>query len=200
MSISIKQAKYSLISPEDYQQIRSLRYQVFRQRLNWELHTSHHLEQQLESDEYDSPSAEYLYATDQTMQVCGCWRILPTVGKYMLKDTFANLLDGHQAPQCESTYELSRFAVDKNNAHARTNNCNSSNITLKMFQGIYQYAVDNGIKQYVTVTSTSIERILKRLGIPFNRMGEKNVHLLGDTKSIALSIPINQQFMQAVQH
>ncbi|AOT09764.1 acyl-homoserine-lactone synthase [Pseudoalteromonas luteoviolacea] len=197
MRVVTKCVNYNSIPQEEYQQICRLRYQVFVKRLKWELHTSKQLELQLESDEYDYSNAQYLYVTDNSMQIYGCWRILPTLGRYMLKNTFPTLLEGHSIPASESVYELSRFAVDKHLAQAETNK--SSSITMKLFQGIYDYAIENGIKEYVTVTTTAVERILKRIGIPFTRIGDKQVHLLGNTKSIALSIQVNRQFMLAVQ-
>jgi acyl homoserine lactone synthase len=49
----------------------------------------------------------------------GCWRLLPTVGPYMLKDSFPAFLHGHK----------------------------------------------NGIAQYLAVTATAIERMLRRAGL-----------------------------------
>ena len=44
-------------------------------------------------------------------EVLGCWRLLPTTGPNMLKDTFPQLLHGHPAPHQTDVWELSRFAV-----------------------------------------------------------------------------------------
>ena len=191
MSIIIRSETRKSISNENYTNLLKLRYQVFKERLNWDIET----EWELESDDYDTPDVQYLYANDEYMNVCGCWRILPTTGPYMLKDTFPELLGGAEAPVSNTIYELSRFAVDKESARL---NADSVNITMEMFKSVYIHAIENGIEEYVTVTSTAVERIIRRVGIPFTRFGDKNVTMLGDTKSVALRIPINEQFKKSV--
>lgn len=179
------------IPSEEYKGILSLRYQVFKQRLEWDLV----VENNLESDEYDNSNAEYIYACDDTENVSGCWRLLPTTGDYMLKSVFPELLGQQSAPKDPNIVELSRFVVGKNSS--KINN-SASEITMKLFEAIYKHAVSQGITEYVTVTSTAIERFLKRIKVPCHRIGDKEIHVLGDTKSVVLSMPINEQFKKAV--
>ena len=191
MSIIIRSETKKSISKENYTNLLKLRYQVFKERLNWDVET----EWELESDDYDTSDVQYLYANDENMNVCGCWRILPTTGPYMLKNPFPELLGDHEAPVSNTIYELSRFAVDKESARL---NADSVNISMEMFKSVYIHAIENGIEEYVTVTSTAVERMIKRIGIPSTRLGNKKVTLLGDTKSVALRIPINEQFKRSV--
>ncbi|WP_072054122.1 acyl-homoserine-lactone synthase [Aliivibrio fischeri] len=191
MTIMIKKSDFLAIPSEEYKGILSLRYQVFKQRLEWDLV----VENNLESDEYDNSNAEYIYACDDTENVSGCWRLLPTTGDYMLKSVFPELLGQQSAPKDPNIVELSRFAVGKNSS--KINN-SASEITMKLFEAIYKHAVSQGITEYVTVTSTAIERFLKRIKVPCHRIGDKEVHVLGDTKSVVLSMPINEQFKKAV--
>ncbi|MUJ22272.1 GNAT family N-acetyltransferase [Aliivibrio fischeri] len=187
----IKKSDFLAIPSEEYKGILSLRYQVFKQRLEWDLV----VENNLESDEYDNSNAEYIYACDDTENVSGCWRLLPTTGDYMLKSVFPELLGQQSAPKDPNIVELSRFAVGKNSS--KINN-SASEITMKLFEAIYKHAVSQGITEYVTVTSTAIERFLKRIKVPCHRIGDKEIHVLGDTKSVVLSMPINEQFKKAV--
>ncbi|WP_122032574.1 acyl-homoserine-lactone synthase [Aliivibrio sp. EL58] len=191
MAIMIKNAEFTTISKGEYLGILSLRYQVFKKRLQWDLAS----ENDLESDQYDNDSAEYIYACDDSRNVNGCWRLLPTTGDYMLKSIFSELLGHHKAPSDPQVVELSRFAVGK-----RTSKMNESvsEITMKLFEAIYFHAIKNDIKEYVTVTSIAIERLLKRMNIPCERIGDQKVHLLGETKSIVLSMPINNMFKEAI--
>nr|AAP22376.1 LuxI [Aliivibrio fischeri] len=191
MTIMIKKSDFLAIPSEEYKGILSLRYQVFKQRLEWDLV----VENNLESDEYDNSNAEYIYACDDTENVSGCWRLLPTTGDYMLKSVFPELLGQQSAPKDPNIVELSRFAVGKNSS--KINN-SASEITMKQFEAIYKHAVSQGITEYVTVTSTAIERFLKRIKVPCHRIGDKEIHVLGDTKSVVLSMPINEQFKKAV--
>ncbi|MCW8333728.1 acyl-homoserine-lactone synthase [Vibrio paucivorans] len=191
MSISILSHTFSEIPTGDYDDLLSLRYKVFAKRLNWELN----VEQQKETDEYDVDRAHYLYAKQEHGPVIGCWRVLPTTQDYMLKDTFPILLGEQEAPQEERVFELSRFAVDKEfSAQAG----GVSNVTMKMFQALYQHAKSHEIDSYVTVTSVAIEKLISRMGIPNSRIGDQQVHLLGDTRSVVLHIPMNEQYKQSV--
>lgn len=191
MSVTIEHSAFQTISQQAFQGLLSLRYEVFKKRLGWELETQGDLEQ----DDYDNETAEYLYAKDDAKQVIGCWRLIPTTGRYMLRDTFPVLLGGQAAPAHPRIVELSRFAVSKRKS---TQGASVSEVTFKLLQAAYIHAVEHGIDEYVTVTSTAIERMMSRIGIPVERIGDKQVHMLGDTKSIVLRIPINAQTRSAL--
>lgn len=191
MSISIYSHSFSTVPEQDYVALLKLRYKVFYQRLHWELQT----DGELESDEYDVPQAHYLYAKEEEGHMVGCWRILPTTSNYMLTHTFPELLGTDMPPQDRHTYELSRFAVDKDFSALAGG---VSNITMKMFQSLYYHAQQHHISRYVTVTSAGVEKLIKRLGIPCERLGDKQVHLLGDTRSVALFITMNEQYRESV--
>ena len=191
MTIMIRKSEFTTIPMHEYNGILSLRYQVFKQRLQWDLLS----ENDLESDQYDNSEAAYIYACDDSEKVNGCWRLIPTTGDYMLKTVFPELLGDQAAPNDPSVVELSRFAVGK---HSSKMNESASEITMKLFEAIYIHAISHGITEYVTVTSTAIERFLKRIKVPCHRIGDEQVHLLGETKSVVLSMPINEQFKKAV--
>lgn len=191
MTIMIKKSEFNTISNHEYVGILSLRYQVFKQRLQWDLLSDN----DLESDQFDNSEAAYIYACDDTEKVNGCWRLLSTTGDYMLKTVFQELLGEQVAPNDPKIIELSRFAVEK---HSSKMNESASEITMKLFEAIYVHAVKHDITEYVTVTSIAIERFLKRIKVPCHRIGDEQVHLLGATKSVVLSMPINEQFKKAV--
>ena len=191
MNITIQHSTFDGISEYDKSGVYGLRFEVFKKRLGWEVPA----DGEFESDDYDDANAEYLYAKDEATGVVGCWRLIPTTCRYMLEDTFSNLLGDQPAPKARNIVELSRFAVKKNSSSVGVN---ASEVTMKMLQSIYLHGVENGIDEYITVTSTAIERLLSRLGVPFKRMGDQQVHLLGETKSVVLSVPVNAVFRQAV--
>ncbi|GGI74372.1 acyl-homoserine-lactone synthase [Shewanella hanedai] len=191
MQIIIKKSNFITIPKNEYLGLLKLRYQVFVLRLQWGLASVNGLE----SDNYDNVDAAYIYACDDTEKIYGCWRLLPTTGDYMLRTVFLKLLGDQDIPNDPTIIELSRFAVEKQSS---TMNGVSSEITMKLFEAIYIHAVNHGIKEYVSVTSTAIERFLKRIKIPCNRIGDQQVHLLGCTKSVVLSMPINDDFKHAV--
>ncbi|MCG3733032.1 acyl-homoserine-lactone synthase [Vibrio cincinnatiensis] len=191
MHIDIYSHSFTQLPKSDYVALLKLRYKVFCQRLHWDLNS----EAELESDEYDIPQAHYLYAKEASGHLVGCWRILPTTSHYMLESTFPELLGTIAAPKHHKIYELSRFAVDKKYSALAGG---VSDVTLKMFQSLYYHAQQHDIAHYVTVTSTGVEKLIQRLGIPCERLGDKQVHLLGTTRSVALSIPMNSQYRESV--
>jgi N-acyl-L-homoserine lactone synthetase len=190
---TIKEATFNTESTLELNKLFSLRYKVFHSRLNWGLEVDTVFQQ--ERDQYDVMGTKYLYVLCPQKNIVGCWRIIATTTDYMLKKTFPELLD-HEAPPCsENIYELSRFAVDKD---VNTSQIKSSQVTKAMFKAIYDYAQNNGITEFVTVTSVGVERIVKRSLIPCTRIGNGAVHLLGYTKSVALRIAVDERFKSAV--
>jgi len=97
MNFKIKHSAFSTITERDLHGLLSLRYEVFKKRLGWDLETQGTTEQ----DDYDTNNAEYLYATSEGANVIGCWRLISTTERYMLKDTFSVLLGCESAPSCE---------------------------------------------------------------------------------------------------
>lgn len=191
MNFTTKHCAYKTIPQEEFNGLLSLRYEVFKKRMGWEVETQGTLEQ----DDYDDEHAGYLYVKDSSEQVVGCCRLIPTTGRYMLKDTFQILLGGATAPVGKKIVEISRLGVKKSSSLI---GASISEVTLKLLQSIYIHGVENDIEEYIVVTSTSIERLMRYAGIPCQRIGDKQVHMLGETRSITLSIPVNSVFRNAV--
>src|SRR5260370_17439527 len=91
------------------EQMHGLRKEVFSDRLGWSVTVSG----DLEVDEYDALAPVYVLSVTAEGDVLGGVRLLPTIGPYMLRDTFASLLDDLEAPASELLWEASRFAVAK---------------------------------------------------------------------------------------
>ncbi|MDH5180925.1 MAG: GNAT family N-acetyltransferase, partial [Gammaproteobacteria bacterium] len=83
------------------------RHKIFHDRLKWDVNSIHGMEY----DEFDALNPYHMIASNDKKEIEACWRILPTTGPYMLKDTFPELLRGEEAPQRDDIWELSRFAV-----------------------------------------------------------------------------------------
>lgn len=165
-----------------------LRHKVFYERLGWEVE----VQQGMEKDRYDDLSPIYMIARGRAPDVDGCWRLLPTTGPYMLKDTFPELLRGEPAPECSRVWELSRFAV-KPSAADDCRQVNFGAVTFTMMQRVFDFAEQQGIGQYVTVTSVALERLLRKVGIPLRRFGDGQAMRIGKTLSVACWIDINEQ-------
>lgn len=142
-----------------------LRHEVFHDRLGWEVTTDNGMEH----DEFDKADPVYVLAKGDEDEVLGCWRLLPTMGPNMLKDTFPQLLHGQPAPQQPDVWELSRFAVTV--PKAQNAGFGFSEIPVKMMQTLFLFARHNGIKRYVTVTTVAVERLIRHLGVNISRIG-----------------------------
>ncbi|QQX80927.1 GNAT family N-acetyltransferase [Shewanella sp. KX20019] len=165
--------------------IFKLREQTFKQRLDWEVSTTNGLER----DSFDQLEVSHIAMTNDNDEVIGCWRALPTQGKYMLKDVFPELLQGELAPQNKEVWEISRFAIQKGDGQAGTSLVTSS--TADLVNSFFDFAIENNIKHYVLVTTLACERILRLLEIPSRRMGKGKSMQIGVERSVALWIDVD---------
>ncbi|WP_426101210.1 acyl-homoserine-lactone synthase [Massilia sp. TSP1-1-2] len=164
MALHIRIAPRRDFKSRDLWEMHTLRAKVFKDRLGWEVPVM----SGMEIDGYDALEPWYMMIREPgggTLR--GCWRLLPTLGPYMLKDSFAQLLHGQGAPEDERIWELSRFAIETG-GDARFG---FSQITMESIGEIISYGYHAGIDQYVTVTTTAIERLLRRAGVVTRRFG-----------------------------
>lgn len=162
-----------------------LRYETFIKRLEWSINS----ENGLERDQFDALDPHHIALKGDDGEVKGCWRALPTTSEYMLPSVFPQILQGEQAPVDDSVWEISRFAVRKGTAQATRGYMNS--ITLQMVQSFWEFAQENNIKSYVTVTSVACERMLRQLGVTLRRMGDGKSMQVGEERSVALWIEVD---------
>ena len=143
-----------------------LRHEVFHDRLGWDVTSDNGMEY----DEFDRANPVYVLVRGDEDEVLGCWRLLPTIGPNMLKDTFPQLLHGQPAPQQADVWELSRFAI----ASDKLESCGFglSDTPIRMIQAAVRFAQQNGIRRYVSVTSVAIERMFCKLGVSVSRLGQ----------------------------
>jgi acyl homoserine lactone synthase len=163
MDIQIGRISEGILRAEDVRAMHELRYEVFRERLQWDVPCT----RRSEIDCYDALDPMYMIVKDDGARVCGCWRILPTTGPYMLKDTFPQLLCGHAAPRDPAVWELSRFALGRHVAAAGR----FSGTAIEMMERLLSFALENDVRSLITVTTVAVERLLKALGIPMRRYG-----------------------------
>lgn len=109
----------------------------------------------------------------------------------MLKDIFPVLLGEQSVPVAPDIWEISRFAVDKD---AR-GGFGFSSLPAGMIGEIVRYALTQGIKHYVFVTTVAFERMLRRMGVNCERFSEPRQ--VGIEKSVALWMHIDEQTTNA---
>jgi acyl homoserine lactone synthase len=160
-----------------------LRARVFRDRMGWDIPTI----AGMEVDGYDALGPHYMLIQEPSGRVRGCWRMMPTEGPNMLRDTFPQLLQGQSAPTGRHIWELSRFAVESDNEQA----FGFAELTTQAIRSAITFADRMGIQRYVTVTTTPIERMLRRTGMEIARLGPPQ--RIGVENAVALDIAMNQR-------
>jgi len=179
MSMQITIAPRRAFASKELWEMHTLRAKVFRGRLGWEVPVL----SGMEIDGYDALEPRYMLMRDgETLR--GCWRLLPTEGPYMLKDSFPQLLDGQEAPSDPHIWELSRFAIETEGAGSY----GFSEMTMESIAAIIRHAHERGLSRYVTVTTTAIERMLRRAGVVTTRIGAPRA--VGIETAIALYVEI----------
>ena len=191
--INLLHAKQYPYNPLLVDSMYELRSQVFKDRLGWEVNCC----DGKEFDYFDDLNPVYLMNTNNKYKVEGCCRILPTMGPYMLRDIFPQLLRGEELPVHPNIWEISRFAVNEKAQHQRVHG-NLNEVTLDILKQIYDHAKENNIERYVAVTSAAMERILRMAGLPIRRFGDGKLTRIGKVMSVCIWVDINEQYKQAV--
>ena len=191
MAMQIQIAARKDFKSPDLWEMHKLRAKVFKDRLGWEVPVL----SGMEIDGYDALDPYYMMIREPGADLLrGCWRLLPTEGPYMLKDSFAELLHGEQAPRNARIWELSRFAIETD--------CDSrykvSQITMESFAAMTEYGRRNGSDRFVTVTTTSLERLVTRAGFVTERLGPPVQ--IGIEQAVALYIDVVATYDILYQH
>lgn len=184
MTAEIQIGARNSFNRKELHSIYQLRAKVFSGRLGWEVAVLGGME----IDGYDALDPYYMMMRNSAQRVVGCWRLLPTTGPYMLKDTFPELLHGKQAPEHEQVWELSRFAIENASDGSRFGFAENA---MNAMREVVRFADENGIRQYVTVTTTAIERLLRHAGIEMSRFGPPV--RIGIEEAVALEIHLGQK-------
>lgn len=142
-----------------------LRYEVFHERLHWDVRCHDHME----TDEYDDLWTRYVVALDADDQVLGGWRLRPTIGNYMLADVFPQLLHGAPAPHHPRVWESNRFVCDKR--AAKRSGFGFGEAALALFKATCEFGIANGIDEYVMVLSAGVVRLTRATGLAVDEYG-----------------------------
>ena len=184
MSLQIQIASRREFPMHELGDMHRLRAKVFKDRMGWDVP----LMSGMEIDGYDAIEPTYMMIREMGGDLRGCWRILPTEGPYMLKDSFPQLLHGQTAPADPKIWELSRFAIETEGRHS----FGFSEVAMESIGEIIAYGHRMGVEQYVTVTTTAIERLLRRAGVVTSRFGPPIQ--IGVENAIALYVDIEKTY------
>jgi acyl homoserine lactone synthase len=160
--------KFAVESPDFERALAAYRYEVFVERLKWDLQTP----DALERDQFDRPDTVYVATRDDEGAIIGCARLLPTVKPYLLAEVFPELLNGAPAPCSADVWELSRFAaVDLKSPSSVSQGRMSAEGTFELLDAAMKCAASYGAKRLITTSPLGIERLLRRMGVNAHRAG-----------------------------
>lgn len=187
------------LEESDRKGMHALRAEVFSGRLGWQVQVT---DDGLEIDEFDAvPAVHYILAKGPDQAVDACWRLLPTLGPNMLADIFPELLHGQPAPASADCWELSRFAVASSKLDADESAGNHQigfgDMSVALMAESARFARQQGIARYVTVTTASIERMLRKLGVHVHRLGPPV--RIGSVLTVACFIEVDDITLAALE-
>lgn len=180
------------LAPDLLRALAAYRHRVFIETLGWELPT----ENGLETDQFDGPDTAYVIARDEQQEVCGCARLLPTTGPYLLADVFPQLLHGAPPPRDPRVWELSRFAAAGCGAPQAISRALELQVTEHVLAHALDHAAQHGVQRFITVSPLGVERLLRRLGVHAHRAGPPVV--VGGHALFACWIEVDQQSLAAM--
>ena len=169
----------------DYsEQMFRLRYKVFHERLNWDVS----VRDGQEFDRFDDVDSLYMLTLDRADAVRGGWRLRPTTRDYMLSDIFAILLNGKPIPRHRNIWEISRFAIDTTMPGSTSAYSMGDAARLLLVDSV-KFAVEQGITQFVLVTSVAVERLIAGTGVVVHRFSAPQ--RIGRVLSVACWVDID---------
>jgi acyl homoserine lactone synthase len=147
-------------------QMFKLRARQFLDRRHWSVKVVDGRER----DSFDDLHPIYIITADRERRLIGSLRILPTTGPHMLADVFPEIMGEDQIIRHPLIWESSRFCVDTEAAN-RYGPGGVNMATAELLSGLFATALEAGMVNIVSVYDLAVERILRRTGCVFDRIG-----------------------------
>jgi len=147
-------------------QMFSLRARQFGDRRGWRVVVGNGRE----TDDFDTMNPTYIIVSDGRDRVLASVRLLPTVGPHMLADVFPATMGKRSIIRHPLVWESSRFCVHTTITQKQyVGGVNM--VTRELLRGLFETAHSHGIKNVVSVYDIFVERVLKKAGCRFERLG-----------------------------
>lgn len=147
-------------------QMHQLRAKAFHTRRGWRVEVVNGRER----DAFDDLDPLYVLVSNADGQLASSLRLLPTTGPYMMADVFPEVQGPMGRIRDPLTFESSRFCADRDVvADFGRNGINL--VTRMMLYGGMCELQKGGVQHVVSVYDILVERILKRAGLIFERLG-----------------------------
>ena len=184
--------KDSDVHSEIFDQMYTLRARQFGQRRGWRVSVV----DDMEKDRFDTLNPLYVCVVDPNGVLLASLRLLPTTGSHMLSDVFPEVMGDAGIVRHPLIWESSRFCVDTE--QARQFGPDGLNIvTRQVLAGLFQTALDAGMQNVISVYDVFVERILRRSGCVFERLGP--VVTYDDLKTVGGLFEVSEDVVAALK-
>ena len=158
--LKLIEGSYASFFPKEINSMFRNRAEAFSDRLGWEVV----VKDGYERDRFDDANPLYLVSVDpDTEEYWGSLRLLPTTGPNMLRDVFAQLLDGDFI-ESATIWESSRICATTSPGQPDRGKSGVNYALSELILGIGEVAVAAGLTQIVSVFDARIFRVLRAAG------------------------------------
>lgn len=168
-----------------FEQMYRLRARQFSERRGWRVT----VQDGLEIDRFDDLNPLYICVVSEAQQLLASLRLLPTTGPHMLSDVFPEVMGEAGIIRHPLILESSRFCVDTQ-AATEFGADGINLVTRELLFGLFSTAHTEGMKNIISVYDIYVERILRRAGCDFDRLGP--VIKYDDLKTVAGLFKVNE--------
>lgn len=174
-----------------FTQMYKLRAKQFSTRRGWRVS----VHDGLEIDRFDKLNPLYICVISEERQLLASLRLLPTTGPHMLSDVFPEVMGEAGIVRNPLVWESSRFCVDTEAVREFGPN-GINDVTRELLSGLFQTAYDAGMQNVISVYDVFVERILKRAGCLFDRVGP--VVKYDDLKTVGGLFEVSEQVIASI--
>jgi len=165
--LKLIEGSYASFFPKEIDAMFRNRAETFSNRLGWDVV----VKDGYERDVFDGANPLYLVSVDpDTEEYWGSLRLLPTTGPNMLRDVFAQLLDGEYI-ESATIWESSRICAATIPGQPERSKSGVNYVLSELILGIGEVAVAAGLTQIVSVFDARIFRVLRNAGLKIDIIG-----------------------------
>jgi N-acyl-L-homoserine lactone synthetase len=128
----------------------------------------------LDHDEFDEQAA-HIVVLDRAGQVLGAVRLSHCRIPWMLDTVFADIAPEQRVSKHWDTMEASRLVVAKEARSGAVRLSNGRGISELICKGVYNYCQLHGVRYLYMVTTTSVHRHLRQVGVSSVALGDPKI-------------------------
>lgn len=169
---------------EELETLFKQRHKVFNKQCHWELPST----EGKEYDKFDNKHTAYLIYKNKSGELSGGLRMIPATRSHMLKEVFSFLIEKPYKVSDE-IWECSRFFVDNSQCENTTPLIKEA--TYELLIGMLTFALQWNVKRIITPSEVRMERVLRMVNWPLNRLG--NHKRINNTFAVAGYLNVSKE-------